>query len=108
VVLERSFADALGRAGDQVLSTSMMSRPALVALALLAENVTLALGAAGVGLLGGWLTAPLITSPGAGLVGAPGAPSLTAADAGITVGVALVVALASTLVPASGPPGSAQ
>ena len=44
---------------------------------LLAENLVLALLAAAAGLAVGWLAAPLITSPGAGLVGTPGAPSLT-------------------------------
>ncbi len=73
--------------------------PGLIALVLLAENVAVSLVAAAVGLCAGWLAAPLITSPGAALVGAPGAPSITAADAGLVVVVALVVALASTLVP---------
>ena len=36
--------------------------------------------AAAAGLAIGWLAAPLLTSPGAGLVGAPGAPSLTLLD----------------------------
>jgi FtsX-like permease family len=74
--------------------------PGLVALVLLAENVLLAIVAAAVGLLAGWLTAPLITSPGGALVGAPGAPSITAASAGLVAAIALLVALASTLVPA--------
>jgi putative ABC transport system permease protein len=74
--------------------------PGLTAVVLLAENLLLALLAAGVGLVGGWLAAPLITSPGAGLVGTPGAPSLTLPIAGVVVAVALVVALAATLVPA--------
>ena len=72
----------------------------LVAGALLAENLVLALAAAAAGLATGWLAAPLITSPGAALVGAPGAPSLTLPTAGQVVAVALVVALAATLVPA--------
>jgi putative ABC transport system permease protein len=74
--------------------------PGLVAVVLMAENVALAFVAACVGLLAGWLAAPLITSPGAGLVGAPGAPSVTAATAAEVVGVALLVGLAATLVPA--------
>jgi hypothetical protein len=74
--------------------------PGLVAGALLAENLVLALLAAAVGLAIGWLAAPLITSPGAALVGAPGAPSLALSMAGEVVVVALVVALAATLVPA--------
>jgi putative ABC transport system permease protein len=74
--------------------------PGLVAVVLLAENLLLALLAAGVGLAAGWLAAPLITNPGAGLVGTPGAPSLTLSVAGEVVAVALAVALAATLVPA--------
>ena len=74
--------------------------PRLVAVALLAENLVLALAAAVAGLVIGRLAAPLITSPGAGLVGTAGAPSLTLAIAGQVVAVALVVALAATLVPA--------
>jgi putative ABC transport system permease protein len=73
--------------------------PGVVSLALLAENVALAVSAAAIGLVAGWLAAPLITSPGAALLGAPGAPSVTAADIGLVIGVALLVALASTLVP---------
>ena len=74
--------------------------PGLVAVILLAENLVLALAAAAAGLVIGWLAAPLITSPGAGLVGTPGAPSLTLPSAGLVVAVALLVALAATAVPA--------
>jgi putative ABC transport system permease protein len=74
--------------------------PGLVAVVLVAENLALALLAAVIGLVAGWLAAPLITSPGAGLLGIPGAPSVTAGTAAEVVGVALVVALAATLAPA--------
>jgi putative ABC transport system permease protein len=74
--------------------------PGLVAAVLLAQNVILALAAAAAGLTAGWLAAPLITSPGAGLVGTPGAPSLTLPAAALVVAVALAVALAATFVPA--------
>lgn len=74
--------------------------PGLVSAVLMAENLALALAAAAAGLAIGWLAAPLLTNPGAALVGTPGAPSLTAAIAGLVVAVALVVALAATLVPA--------
>ena len=43
--------------------------PGTVAVVLLAENVGLALLAAAAGLVIGWLAAPLITSPGAALLG---------------------------------------
>jgi putative ABC transport system permease protein len=76
------------------------STPELVAVTLLAENLGLALIAAAAGLGAGWLAAPLVTNPGTGLVGSPGAPSLTLASAGQVVAVTLAVALAATLVPA--------
>jgi putative ABC transport system permease protein len=74
--------------------------PGLVAAVLLAENLVLALAAAAGGLIAGWLAAPLLTSPGADLVGTPGAPSLTVATAAEVVAVAVAVAVAATLVPA--------
>jgi putative ABC transport system permease protein len=74
--------------------------PGLITATLMAENLILALAAAAAGLVIGWLTAPLLTSPGAALVGTPGAPSLTAPIAGLVLAVALAVALAATLVPA--------
>jgi ABC-type lipoprotein release transport system permease subunit len=76
------------------------STPDLVAAVLVAENLALALLAAAAGLVIGWATAPLITNPGAGLIGTAGAPSITLATIGLTVALALAVALASTLVPA--------
>jgi putative ABC transport system permease protein len=74
--------------------------PGLIAATFLAENLVLAVFAAAAGLAIGWLAAPLLTSPGAALVGAPGAPSLTPLMIAAVFGVALVVTLASTLVPA--------
>jgi putative ABC transport system permease protein len=74
--------------------------PGTVALVLLAENMLLALFAAAAGLAIGWLMAPLVASPGAALLGTPGAPAFTLSTVGVVVAVALVVALASTLVPA--------
>jgi putative ABC transport system permease protein len=74
--------------------------PGLIAATFLAENLVLALVAATAGLAAGMLAAPLLTSPGAAMVGAPGAPSLTPLMVVAVLGVALAVALASTLVPA--------
>jgi putative ABC transport system permease protein len=74
--------------------------PGLVAAVLLAEHVAVALVAAALGLLIGWLTAPLLASPGAGLVGAAGAPALTPAAIGLVIGAALGVAVIATTVPA--------
>jgi ABC-type lipoprotein release transport system permease subunit len=75
------------------------STPGLVAAVLVAENLALALVAAAAGLVIGWAAAPLITNPGAGLIGTAGAPSITLVTVGLTVALALAVALASTLVP---------
>jgi putative ABC transport system permease protein len=74
--------------------------PGLVAAVLLAEHLALAMIAAAIGLLAGWLAAPLLTSPGAGLLGTAGAPSVTVMTVGIVVGVALAVAVLATAVPA--------
>jgi putative ABC transport system permease protein len=74
--------------------------PGTVAVVLLAENLVLALAAAAAGLAIGRGAGPLLASPGAALVGTPGAPALSPSTVGLVVAVALVVALASTLVPA--------
>src|ERR1019366_4841164 len=69
----------------------------------LAEHLALALLAAAAGLAVGWLAAPLLTNPGAGLGGTPGAPSLTLPTVELVTAVSLAVAVAATLVPASAP-----
>ncbi len=74
--------------------------PGLIAATFLAENLVLALAAGAVGLTAGLLAAPLLTSPGAALTGAPGSPSLTPLMVAAVLGVALLVTLASTLTPA--------
>jgi putative ABC transport system permease protein len=74
--------------------------PSLVAATFLTENLVLALVAAAVGLATGWLVAPQLTSPGAAMVGAAGPPSLTPLMVVGVAAIALMVALASTLVPA--------
>jgi ABC-type antimicrobial peptide transport system permease subunit len=67
---------------------------------LLAEYVVMALLAAAAGLAAGWLAAPLLTDPGAGLLGSAGAPSVTLSTVGVVIAVALGVAVAATVVPA--------
>lgn len=71
-----------------------------VAGVLLAEYVLLALVASGVGILLGRLAAPLLTDPGAGLIGTAGAPSITVGAVLTVVAVAVTVAVVSTLRPA--------
>lgn len=93
-----------GRMADQTRRIGLLkavgAAPALVAAILLVEDLALALGAAAVGLLIGWLAAPLLTNPGAGLVGSAGAPSLTASNIALVVAVAVAVAIIATLIPA--------
>jgi len=74
--------------------------PGLVAFVLLAENLLLAFAAAIVGLVSGDLLAPLLTSPGQGLLGSTGSPPLAATSVALVIGVAAAVAAAATLAPA--------
>jgi len=84
------MAERTRRAG---LLEAVGGPPETVTVVLLAENLVLALVAAATGLAIGWLAAPLVSSPGAALVGAPGAPALTLSVVGLVVAVALAVAL---------------
>ncbi|MFF4118060.1 ABC transporter permease [Streptomyces sp. NPDC001714] len=93
-----------GRMADQVRRVGLLkavgATPGTVAGVLLAEYVALALVASGIGILLGWLAAPLLTDPGAGLIGTAGAPSITVGAVLTVVAVAVAVAVASTLRPA--------
>jgi putative ABC transport system permease protein len=74
--------------------------PWLVAVVLVLEHALVGLCAAGVGLLIGWLAAPLVDSPGAGLLGAPSGPLLDGTTMASALALALGVATVATLVPA--------
>jgi putative ABC transport system permease protein len=74
--------------------------PGLVAAAFLAENLALALFAAVAGLAAGWLASPLLTNPGAALIGTAGAPAISPGTIAEVLGVAIAIALAAALVPA--------
>lgn len=93
-----------GRMTEQTRRVGLLkavgSTPGLVTAVLLAEHLAVALVAAMIGLLTGWLSAPLLTDPGAGLVGAAGSPPVTASTIGLVVAVALGVAMVATLIPA--------
>ena len=97
VLVGRRLSEYARRVG---LLKAVGATPGVVAAMFLAENLVLALFAAAVGLVAGWLVTPLLTDPGAALVGAPGAPSLTGVTAIEVIGLALAVALVATLVPA--------
>jgi ABC-type lipoprotein release transport system permease subunit len=93
-----------GRIADQTRRVGLLKAvggtPGLVAAVLLAEYVVVALVAAAAGLAVGWLVAPLLTDPSAGLIGSTGTPSLDIATVGVVAAVALGVAVLATLVPA--------
>lgn len=74
--------------------------PEAVAAVLLFEHLVVGAGAAAAGLVAGLLAAPVLDKPGAGLLGAPGAPSLTASTVVLALGMALAVAAVATFVPA--------
>ena len=93
-----------GRMAEQTRRVGLLkavgATPRLVAVVLLAENLLLALAAAAVGIAAGKLLAPLLTNPGAGLLGSPPAPPLSATAAAEVVAVAVAVAAAATIAPA--------
>jgi putative ABC transport system permease protein len=93
-----------GRLADQTRRVGLLKAvggtPRLVAVVLLAEYMMLALLAAAAGLAAGWLAAPLLSDPGAGLLGSAGAPTLAVSTVGVVTAVALGVAATATLVPA--------
>jgi putative ABC transport system permease protein len=74
--------------------------PALIAAVLLVENLLIALAAATIGLAAAQLLAPLLTSPGNGLLSNRTAPGLTVTSAALAVALAVVVVAAATILPA--------
>jgi putative ABC transport system permease protein len=97
VLVGRRMTEQSKRVG---LLKAVGATPMTVAGVLLFEQIALALAAATVGLVAGWLIAPLLTSTGAGLLGAPGAPSISVSTVIIIAVIALGVAAISSLVPA--------
>jgi putative ABC transport system permease protein len=93
-----------GRMADQARRVGLLKAvggtPGFVAVVLLTEYVVLAVVAAAAGLAVGWLAAPLLSDPGAGLLGSAGAPSLTMSTVGLVMAVALGVAVVASSVSA--------
>jgi putative ABC transport system permease protein len=96
VLVGRRLSEYSRRVG---LLKAVGATPSVVAATFLAENLVLALFAAVVGLVAGWLTSPLVTQPGAALIGSAGAPSFSGGTAVEVIALALAVALAATLFP---------
>lgn len=97
VLVGRRMTEQTRRVG---LLKAVGATPATVAVVLLVEHLALGTAAAAVGLLAGRLIAPLLTSSGAGLLGAAGAPTMGPSTVAVAAGVALGVAAVSSLVPA--------
>jgi ABC-type lipoprotein release transport system permease subunit len=93
-----------GRMAGQIRRVGLLKAvggtPSLVTAVLLSEYVLVALLAAVAGLAAGRLAAPLLTDPGAGVLGSAGAPPLTMSTVGLVTAVALGVAVVATVVPA--------
>jgi putative ABC transport system permease protein len=93
--------EGLVRAVDEVdLEVAAGETVAVMGPSGCAKSTLLAVLAAAFGLLIGWLVAPLLSRPGAALLGSPGTPPVTLATIGFVIAVALAVAAAATLVPA--------
>ncbi|HET6866420.1 MAG TPA: FtsX-like permease family protein [Solirubrobacteraceae bacterium] len=93
-----------GRMAEQTRRVGLLkavgATPRLVAIVLLAQNLLLALAAAAVGIAAGTLFAPVLTNPGAGLLGSPPVPPLSAMAIAEVVAAAVAVAAAATIAPA--------
>jgi hypothetical protein len=96
VLVGRRLSEYAPRVG---LLKAVGATPSVVAATFLAENLVLALLSAVVGLVAGWLASPLVTKPGAALVGAASTPPLAFSTVVAVIAVALLVAMAATLVP---------
>jgi putative ABC transport system permease protein len=94
-----------GRLADQTRRVGTLkvagATPRFVAAVLLSEFLFLALVASFVGLAAGLLIGPLLTSPGAGLLGTAGAPALTPTTVAAVIGAAAAVAILAAFVPAA-------
>ncbi|GIF00745.1 ABC transporter permease [Paractinoplanes rishiriensis] len=93
-----------GRMADQVRRVGLLkavgATPALVAAVLLAEHLVIAVLAAGTGLTAGRLLAPLLTEPGAGLLGRADPAPFTPATIALVMAAAVGIAALATFVPA--------
>lgn len=94
---------AAGRAAQQTRRVGLLkavgATPGLIAAVLLAEYLALALAAAALGLLGGWLAAPAFSNPSAGLTGTmtpPGASTIASLTF-LALTAAALITLAPTL-----------
>lgn len=93
-----------GRIADQIRRVGLLKAvggtPGLAAAVFLGEYLLVALVAAAAGLTIGWLVAPLLIKPGAGLLGTADTPNLTVSTVALVTLVAVLVAAVGTFIPA--------
>lgn len=96
VIVGGRMAERTRRVG---LLKAVGATPRLVAGALLLEYLAQALVGAAVGLAAGYFAAPLVASPGAGLIGSVGAVPVSWADVGTVVILAVALAALAAWIP---------
>ena len=92
-----------GRLAEQTRRVGLLkavgATPSTVAAVLLVEHLAVTAIAAAAGLAIGRGLAPLLTSPGSGLLGSAGTPPVTLPTVAIVIGTALAVVIVATLPP---------
>jgi putative ABC transport system permease protein len=96
VIVGGRLAERTRRVG---LFKAVGATPRFVSRVLLLEYLVLALMGATAGLVGGYLTAPLVTNPGAGLIGSVGVAPVNLADVGFVVALAVGLAMLAAWIP---------
>ena len=93
-----------GRMAEQTRRVGLLkavgATPTLIAAILLAQNLLLAIAAAALGITTGSLIAPTLASPGAGLIGPPGATTINLTTVAAGLGLTLGVTLLASFIPA--------
>ena len=93
-----------GRMAEQARRNGLLKAvggtPRLVAAVLLTGHLLVAFVGALIGLAVGWLVVPVLSKPNDGLIGSPGAPTLSGATVAVVMAVAIGIAAVSTFRPA--------
>lgn len=96
VIVGGRLAERTRRVG---LLKAVGATPRLVVGVLLLEYLALALVGAAVGLAAGYFATPLVANPGAGLIGSAGAASVSFADVGFVLALAVALAVLAAWIP---------
>jgi ABC-type lipoprotein release transport system permease subunit len=93
-----------GRMAEQTRRSGLLKAvggtPRLVAAVLLTGHLLVAFVGALLGLAVGWLVVPVLSKPNDGLIGRPGAPTLSGVTVAVVMAVAIGIAALSTFRPA--------